>query len=616
MDEELKKGENIMKLENRPPIGKEEIAKATQILQKYKDGKANLEKRIIENEEYWKLNHWEQMKPQHMNQNDPRPASAWLFNSVNNKHADAMDNFPEPNILPRELSDKRAAKSLSEILPVILERCDYESTYSTAWWDKLKFGTAAYGVFWNNSLLNGLGDIDIRMIDMLDIFWEPGIKNIEDSRNLFVLELIDNELLEEMYPETKNKLGVGVTWNKSYYHYDDAIDTSEKSAVIDWYYKKGNKIHYVKYVNNIILYASENNPEYRDRGFYDDGKYPIIFDVLFEEKGTPAGFGYIDIMKDPQRYIDCIDSSILKNAVQLSRPRYFISTSAGVNEEEFADVSKDFVHVSGRVDDAEIKRIETREIPSSYLQTKQDKIEELKETSGNRDFSQGSTASGVTAASAIAALQEAGSKTSRDMIKTSYRTYKKICEMTIERIRQFYDEPRCFRITGPNNTEEFVTFDNSALQPQRMPQEFGIEIKPRTPVFDVKVRPQKASPFSRIAQNELAKELYGMGAFNPENADQAYACVDMMDFEGKDAVMQKIQQNGLMFQKIQQLEQSMMQMAMLISQTTGDTRIADALQAKQGGAPAPFASSEGNMATDTSVGKAKARAIEKATPRG
>ena len=66
--------------------------------------------------------------------------------------------------------------------------------------------------------------------------------------------------------------------------------------------------------------------------------------------------------------------------------------------------------------------------------------------------------------------------------------------------------------------------------PQGPVQEFGVEIQPRTPIFDIKVRPQKASPFSRIAQNELAKELYGMGAFNPANSDQAYACVEMMDF--------------------------------------------------------------------------------------
>lgn len=609
------------------PIGQKQILEASEILKKYKDGKANLEARLIENEEFWKLNHWKQFQTKSFNENDPRPASAWLFNSVNNKHADAMDNYPEPNILPREKSDENVASALSEIIPVVLENNEFEETYSDGWWDKLKGGTAAYGVFWDNSRMNGLGDVSIRPLELLNIFWEPGIQDIQKSRNLFIVELVDNDLLETTYPQLAHKLQSS-TIDVAEYHYDDTVDTTEKSAVVDWYYKKNGKLHYVKYVNDTVLYASENEPDYAERGYYDDGEYPVVFDVLFPEKGTPAGFGYIDIMKDPQMYIDKIDSSIMKNAVLLSKPRYFMSDSAQVNEQEYMDYSKDVVHVAGSFDETKVKKIEVDEIPAVYLQVKENKVEELKETSGNRDFSQGATTSGVTAASAIAALQEAGSKTSRDMIKAAYRAYASIVKMAIERIRQFYDEPRSFRIVGPNNEIQFKDFDNTMMQPQGGGVEFGVELKGRLPIFDIKVRPQKSSPFSKIAQNELAKELYGLGVFNPELADQAYPCVDMMDFEGKDEVLQRIQQNGLMYQKMMQMQQSMMQMAQLIAQTTGDTRIADALMA-QGiqGATLPQAQAKtesletdalGNVtkeAKNSTAGKARARVAASTTPK-
>lgn len=609
------------------PIGQKQILEASEILKKYKDGKANLEARLIENEEFWKLNHWKQFQTKSFNENDPRPESAWLFNSVNNKHADAMDNYPEPNILPREKSDENVASALSEIIPVVLENNEFEETYSDGWWDKLKGGTAAYGVFWDNSRMNGLGDVSIRALELLNIFWEPGIKDIQKSRNLFIVELVDKDLLEMTYPQLAHKLQSS-TIDVAEYHYDDTVDTTEKSAVVDWYYKKNGKLHYVKYVNDIVLYASENEPDYAERGYYDDGDYPVVFDVLFPEKGTPAGFGYIDIMKDPQMYIDKIDSSIMKNAVLLSKPRYFMSDSAQVNEQEYMDYSKDVVHVAGSLDETKVKKIDVDEIPAVYLQVKENKVEELKETSGNRDFSQGATTSGVTAASAIAALQEAGSKTSRDMIKAAYRAYASIVKMAIERIRQFYNEPRSFRIVGPNNEIQFRDFDNTMMQPQGAGVEFGIELKGRLPVFDIKVRPQKSSPFSKIAQNELAKELYKLGVFNPELADQAYPCVDMMDFEGKDEVLQRIQQNGLMYQKMMQMQQSMMQMAQLITQTTGDTRIADALM-MQGGSgaavpqmPAKSESLETDAlgevtkeAKNSTAGKARARVAASTTPK-
>ena len=147
-------------------IGTKEVAKAVEVLKKYKDGKTNLEKTIVENEKWYRLRHWDVFKGTTNNgkrkpgDERPEPASAWLFNSLSNKHADAMDNYPEPNVLPREEGDKKDAEMLSSIIPAILERNDFESTYSNAWWYKLKHGVVPYGVFWNNTLENGLGDID------------------------------------------------------------------------------------------------------------------------------------------------------------------------------------------------------------------------------------------------------------------------------------------------------------------------------------------------------------------------------------------------------------------------------------------------------------------------
>ena len=203
-------------------IGKNEVRKFTDILQKYKHGKANLEARIVENEQWFKMRHWEYMRKKYNEKNpdNPEPASAWLFNSIINKHADAMDNYPQPNILPREESDKEVAEQLSAIMPVILEQNDYEQIYSDAWWYKLKTGTAVYGVFWNAGKENGLGDVEISNCDILNLFWEPGIRNIQDSRYVFYVSLVDNEVLEEQYSQTKGKLSSASIEVTKYIHDD------------------------------------------------------------------------------------------------------------------------------------------------------------------------------------------------------------------------------------------------------------------------------------------------------------------------------------------------------------------------------------------------------------
>ena len=544
---------------SQPIIGVPEIRAAGEILRKYRAGKANLEKRVIENEQWFKMRHWQQFRKKSRS-GDPEPASGWLFNSISNKHADAMDNFPEPNVLPREESDQATARVLGAVLPAILERTHFEDTYSQVWWKKLKSGTGIYGVFWNPQLGNGLGDIDIRHVDMLNIFWEPGVADLQDSRNLFTVELIDNEILEEQYPQLRGTLHTA-TVDMGRYLYDDSVDTSEKSAVVDWYYKRNGLLHYCKFVNETVLFASENDPVLRQTGWYAHGKYPFVADVLFPDEGTPAGFGYVDVMKDCQMYIDRLNQALMRHALMASRKRYFIRDNGSVNEKEFADWSRDFIHVAGSgLGEDSIREVKIDSMDSLVPSLLSQKIDELKETSGNRDFSQGSVTGGVTAASAIAALQEAGSKLSRDMIKGGYRAFAQVNYLCIELIRQFYTEPRCFRISGENGVE-FRYLDNRALMPQSQGEAYGLDLGNRLPIFDIRVTSQKSSPFSRAAQNELAKELYTMGFFRPDMGEQAMAALEMMDFEGKEMVKKSISQNLQLQQQLTQMQQQLTQLA-------------------------------------------------------
>ena len=572
-------------------IGREQIQAAQLTLQKYKEGKANLERRIVENEQWFKLRHWECMRKSETNQVEP--SSGWLFNSIANKHADAMDNFPSPNVLPREEGDKGEAEMLSSIIPVILEQNDFEETYDNVWDYKLKAGTGIYGVFWDKEKLNGLGDITIKKVDIINLFWESGITDIQRSRNLFHVELADNDLLLGAYPQLEGKLG-NATMDISKYIYDDSVDTNNKSAVVDWYYKKRNSdgkvvLHYCKYVNDVVLFATENDPEFADRGWYDHGLYPFVFDPLFSVEGTPCGFGYIDVGKSAQEYIDRGNQAIMQNMLANAKPRHFIRGDGSVNEEEYADLTKDFIHVDGNLGQDSILPVQGKPLNDIYVTVITNKVDELKEVTGNRDISTGGTTSGVTAASAIAAMQEAGSKLSRDNNKASYRAFRKVCLMVIELIRQFYDIPRCFRIMGENGAQRFVQYSNAGISPQFQGIEMGVDMGYRTPLFDIEITAQKQSPYSKMSQNELALQFYSAGFFNPQMADQALACLDMMDFDRKQFIMQKIAQNGGMYQQMLMMQQQMLMMAQARDQAKG-TNMAEQIAAGivGGGAPAPM----------------------------
>ena len=555
-------------LDGEPAIGEKKISEAMAILEKYKSAKASLDKRIIDNEEWYKLGHWKQYGNRVM-EGKRAPSTGWLFNSIANKHADAMDNYPSPNVLPRAEDDEAAAQALSSVLPVVLEQADYEQVYSDTWWRKLKQGTGVKGVFWDPEQRGGVGEIAIRPMNLLMLYWEPGVDDIQASPHFFSLSLADTAQLESRWPQLAGH--TASVLDVPHYIHDGGLDTSNKSVVVDWYYKKlspegRSVLHYCKFCNGVVLYASENDPALAERGFYDHGRYPFVFDALFMEEDSPAGFGYIDVMKECQTAIDKMNHAMDENVLLSSRQRYVLSDTAGVNEEELTDLSRDIIHVVGRLNDDSFRPLQTAGLQGNSLSYRQSRIEELKEISGNRDMTQGGTAGGVTAASAIAALQEAGSKLSRDMLKSAYRAFAKQCYLIIELIRQFYDEQRVFRIVGESGESRFVPFSAQALRAVPGGSVGGVELGSREPIFDIVVSAAKKSTFSRLSQNETAKECYQLGFFKPENADAALAALEMMDFEGIEKVRQRVRQNGTLAQQLARMQQQMAQMAAVIAQ--------------------------------------------------
>ena len=580
-----------MQAKMKPKIGSEEVRRASEILRKYKKGKARLEEKIIANEEFWKLRQWNYMND---GTKDFKPATAWLWSCIQSRYSDAMDSYPTCNFLPRQQDDKLEAQKLSSIVPIILEQNRYEEVFSDVVWYTLKHGGSVQGVFWDGSKHNGLGDITIKKIDFINLFWEAGITDIQESQNVFNTELVANNILEQKYPQCIGKLGKK-TVTLAKYLYDDNVDTDDKSVVVDWYYHtyvNGKKtLQYVKYVNDVVLYATENeitapekvtvDPEtgipltiplgepIAKRGLYDHGLYPFVPMPLYPIEGSICGYGLTDIGRDTQIQIDQLNKAITDNSLEGATPRYFIRDDGTINIEEFNDKSKKFVRVEGGLGDDNLRPIETKPLDAMYVNFLTQKIDELKYVTSNQDVNNGVAPSGITAASAIAALQESQGKNARSTNKVFHRGYREVCYQLVELIRQFYDVPRTFRINPDGMTEEFVQYDNKGLLPQKQ-STMGIDTGLRLPEFDIDVTSEKANPYKKMEINEMALSFYNAGFFNPQMTDQALACLNMMDFTKKEEVMQKIQENGTLAELLALYQQMALQFAQMVSPQQGE----------------------------------------------
>lgn len=531
--------------------------------------KKALNSRLIENNRWYKQQYTEleSKEDREREQRQAQSKSGYIFSAVANKHADAMDNYPDINILPREVGDVEEAQSLTDIIPCILDLCNFKETYSNNWWYKLKNGTACYGVFWNPELNGGLGDIEIKKIDLLNLAWQPGITDIQESKYLFYSYYIDKEEFTRKYGKEKlseadDILKLDTYGNNSYEKLSDHV------LVVDCYYKKDGKVHLLKFSGNNVLEQTEGKAGYED-GVYEHGLYPFVFDVMYPNEDSPAGFGVIDVVKNPQAYIDKLDALLAENSMIVGKTRYFIRDNGGVNEDEFTNLSNPFVHVAGSLDERNIMPITGQPLPKQIQEQREQKINELKEVIGNRDFQQGGTSGGVTAASAITVLQQAGDKMSRDIISSSYMAYRKIVEQCIELVRQFYDVERKFRITGENGQPEFVAYNNSGIKPQAVgglygAEEFGVMDGQylRKPEFDINLTIQKSNPFTKEQQNQTVMQLWQAGFFDPQAIDLSLIALEFMQFEGKDEMTAKLQEFAGMQKQLQQLQAQLQQAQM------------------------------------------------------
>ncbi|MBR1731366.1 MAG: hypothetical protein IJ725_02895 [Ruminococcus sp.] len=585
--------ENIYR---NPPINSNSVREAAKRLDKYKADTSALRDRLIRNENYWKLKQWKYYGERSgLKTTDEGVATAWLWNCIVSKLSDLMDGYPEANIRPKRKDDIVEAEKLKSIIPVICEANNYEREYSSVGLYFIKQGTGLFSVTWDGTKHDGLGDIAIEKVDILELFWEPGVSDIQDSREVFYTKLCDNDKLIAQYPHLKDKL-TGRKASVKEYETDDTISKDNKSTVVDWYYKKEDEngnvtLHFCKYVDDEVLFATENDPENYPNGWYDHGLYPFCIEPLFEVENELTGIGYIDIGKGDQHAIDVLTSAILSNAKVAAKPRYFIKhRDRGINKEQFNNPDETLVEVVGNFDEENIRQINPPVLPSYVIESRNHFVEELKETLGNRDVNNGGTTSGITAASAIAAMQEQAGKLSREHNKRMYNLHKKVINMVIELIRQFYDIPREFRITGKMGEDRFIEYSNAGLQPQPQPSVFGVEVGLRLPCFDIEVSAQKSSPYSKMEQNELAIQLYNLGVFAPQNADMSMALLKTMDFSHKDEIMQLVAENGTMLNKYQALQKTAFQLAQLVDTQNGTNYsegLAQAILAENGQNPLP-----------------------------
>ena len=458
-----------------------------------------------------------------------------LKSTFNNCVADQMDNMPEALMLPETKELETVAEDLTDVVRCVLAQNGYESLHRRRVEDCFCTGTAVTQVAWDSDLDGGRGNVAIIRWPIESFLWDPAAENLQDGRAVFKVSWHPMSWFEQHYPEQYPYLGSdegeysGLGMPDAQH---DSRPADEARAMLMEYWYRLYDPQLRRYTIN-VAYLAGGVLLSSHRNVYSHGLYPFVLDVYTPIEGMPVGDGMIQELAPMMRYVNRYASYIDMNLRMASKGRLLVDRNAGLDKEALLDWENDVVE-GDRIDPSALQWMQTQPFSGLALQQLMQMQADIKQDSGQNQFARGETVGGVTAASAISALQEAGGKITRLRTHVFNQGFREMVLQMMWLISQFYDKRRMLFITGR-------LVDAS---PERL---FGKTLDGAVPppAYTVQVQIQRRNPLRQQMQNDLFLQAYRLSA----EAGQYFplsALFEILHVDGKDRILPLLKENELL----------------------------------------------------------------------
>lgn len=502
--------------------------------------------RIDENYNMYAGNHWDTATSdgyEDKNPNAPKPSTPVIMSTIENIKADLSDEFPEAVIKPDSPDDEIAAKVLTTVIAEELDVCGWAEDYYSVLHDVLCDGWSCIEVGHDPDANNGFGGAYQRHVINKNWMCDPQVIDIQEGRAVFKFDRRPRDWFKQHYPEHEPFMqGDDDLVEDKHDHFESTTEPSKKHSyrlIEAWfrvydYESKKYAIHFVKVAGGQVL---ENSHDYRPDGYYAHGKYPFVIARLFPQKGSALGLGITDLFKGSQRFSDKLDQILLLNAFRSSHNRLIVQEGSGIDIDDARDFSNE-VLVSQTAPSEAVKWMETKPLPAYMMNYIQMIRQSIKNEAGANDQSRGQTSGGVTAATAITALQDMSTKRSRMEAQLVHMAFKKAVRMMIDVLREFSIVPRDVAITVQGE-QTILPFSKEGLgflfdKGKAMPIEHFISIKTA-----------RQTRYTKMQKNELWLQMLSTlsGTVDPA------IMMEGLDYDGKEELLENIrraQQAGML----------------------------------------------------------------------
>jgi hypothetical protein len=445
----------------------------------YDRAKKRTEEKVTDWKKYrekWLGNLWGEINA---DANASKPEVNYIKTNVEQLVAQLQLKNPEISVQPVESSDVETAAALAAIVSNIYQRKKVSQEFTLATRDMILYGVGYVGIVWNSLDDMGVGNIRANAISPFNLFLDPIATRVRDAGYAHIKSL-------QSPVEVYTKYGVELDESAT----DDF--TGQKGVEIreSWYkpstlFPRGRHIIWT----DTQTLLEEDNP-------YIFGQIPIV-DIIGEGLST-GDIG--SLVKDLSGIQDVFQKTIgfIFDNLRLTNNNQYVTDDESVPS-TMPSAPGFIQHVNP---ESKFDVIQTQPVSSGWFNLASMAQAMFPDISGNREVNAGASSQGITAASAIVALQEAGRTRKEVRADNIAQAVSEWGLYAVSMIGQYYDIARCQRILGEMTPQSLSMFLSD----------------PTAYMYDVEVMYAEALPEDKASRLNIVMQLVNAKILTPSQA--------------------------------------------------------------------------------------------------
>lgn len=535
-----------------------------ELLTEYKTGYAALKllDRFKDNETYLEGKHWDLVDK--TDENEPRPHTPVLWSTIDNIHADLVEAYPRANPEPERVSEEEKVRIVADIINSARYRRNYKAKWAQLMKGILTQGVDILEVLWDKTLYGGLGDVNFLRWSIRNVFFNPYVSDINESDAVIVITFEHERTIMGKYPDKRDKIsnandmGINITDLMGGTDTPAPANAAQMVMVARFFWREFTmvdsvagaypdyRLHWAKIAGNTVVERQKPNGDGTVPSLYRHGEYPFVPFTFEDKDGSLFPLSLVDRFKKMQWFVDLMDQAVVKNLLTAARKKLLVNRNSGIDVDALKDWKQDVV-VGDGIGESDLRDFETPAFASGPFEYSKQKIDAMKDEAGANQFYRGEGGRGVTAASAIFALQDASGRRNKKTISRAYDADCKVSWLTAELMGEFYTEPRTLMIVDDQGKKSDLQISNAEFQNDA-----------KNGLIDMRMRmsAEKNQGYQTASKNQQAIEIFQTGGLSPGRPDTEIL-LNMMDFDDKDKVLKLLREakNDMLQQALQTIEQ-------------------------------------------------------------